>query len=383
VTSDVYFVGSRSELPLDKISRGEASYFNMDFSLVKKFEKLIDESGILDDIRPNDSVAIKMHWGDLGGHKTIRSVFVQKLAGKIREKKAFPFVTESAGLGNTRPRSYGVGRLEIAKHNGYTSETCGAPLIPADGLKGLNSIEVPLEDGFFLKKVHVASIVKDVDKIISLARVKGHPRLGMGGALKNIGVGLTGKTSKFEFHIDSEFPLIDKEKCTKCGDCIEVCPTNAISSDIEIDGSKCVKCWGCGEACKPKAISVQWSNSIDSSYKMIDCFEAIVKYCGPENIRYINIIMDVTPICDCISSSDHAIIPDIGILASRDPVAIDKASLDLIEQAPMNPDSCCISQENKLVKIFENTFDSDPMYQIKAAAKKKLGSMDYTLKEVA
>ncbi|NHI91968.1 MAG: DUF362 domain-containing protein [Candidatus Lokiarchaeota archaeon] len=379
--SDVYFTNSRAILDWEKISKGEATYFNNSVSLLFKFERLIEKSGILNDLKPMDSVAVKMHWGDWGTTRTIRSLYVKKLVDKIKEKGAFPFITESAGLGLTAIRSYGIGRLEIARNNGYTSETCGAPLIPADGLKGLEDFVVDV-DGLKLKKVHLASILKNVDKVISLAHFKGHPGLGVGGALKNIAVGFGAKTSKFEFHMDSEFPVFDKNKCTNCNKCIDLCPVNAISKEIVINKDKCLKCLGCVEICPEKALTVQWSNAEDRSKKMVDIFKAAQDYVGKENIRYINLLMDVTPICDCIPSSDNPIVPDIGILISRDPLAIDKASIDLINEAPLNQECACTSLDNKFAKMYEGTFNADPKYQLDAAKKLNVGNMEYKLIEI-
>ena len=378
--SEVYFVNSRTDLDWEKISKGEATYFDKSVSLLFKFERLIEKSGILDDIKPMESVAVKMHWGDHGTTRTIRSLFVRKLVEKIKEKDAFVFITESAGLGLTAKRSFGVGRLEIARYNGYTSETCGAPLIPADGLLGLENFVVPV-DGLMLKKAYIASIVKNVDKIISLAHFKGHPGLGIGGALKNIAVGFASKTSKYEFHIE-DYPSFDKSKCTNCNDCINICPVNAISKDIVIDKDKCVKCLGCVESCKEGALTAQWSNAENRSNKMMDIFKAVQDYVGKDNIRYINFLMDITPICDCIPSSDNPIVPDMGILISRDPLAIDKASIDLVDQAPLNQSCACHSEDNKFAAMYEGTFNADPKYQLAAAEKLSVGKMEYKLIEI-
>jgi len=379
----VYFVNSRSDLDWDKIAKGEGTYFDTSASLLYKFDRLIDKSGILDDIKPIESVGIKMHWGDLGTTRTIRSLYVKKLAEKIKEKGAFAFVTESSGLGLTAPRCYGVGRLQIAQNNGYTSETCGAPLIPADGLKGLNDIVVDV-DGAILKRVHIAGILKDVDKIISLAHLKGHPGLGLGGALKNIAVGFAAKASKWQFHIATDWPEYNKEICTDCKKCVEICPTKAISNSIEIDTSKCEKCLGCVEVCRSEgsAMSAPWTSGAETANRMIDIFKAVQDYVGRENIRYINFLMDITPICDCIPSSDNPIVPDIGIMISKDPLAIDKASLDLVNKAQFIEDSKCSCVENKFETMYEGTFNANPKLQMDAAQKLNIGSLDYKLIEL-
>ena len=315
-----------------------------------------------------------------GTTRTIRSLFVKKLVEKIKEKDAFVFITESAGLGLTQPRSFGVGRLEIARNNGYTSETCGAPLIPADGLLGLEDFVVPV-DGLILKEVHVASIVKNVDKIITLSHFKGHPGLGVGGAIKNIAVGFAAKTSKYEFHIE-DYPAFDKSKCTNCNDCINICPVNAISKDIVIDKKKCVKCLGCVESCGEGALTAEWSDPEKRSEKMLDIFKAVQDHVGKDNIRYINFLMDITPICDCIPSSDNPIVPDIGILISRDPLAIDNASIDLVNQAPLNQSCACHFEDNKFAAMYEGTFNADPKYQLEAAKKLNVGKMEYKLIQI-
>ncbi|MFX1298748.1 MAG: DUF362 domain-containing protein [Promethearchaeota archaeon] len=383
--SEIYYTDARTEIPFAEVAQGRRSWFDPQYSLIKKLEKLIQKSGIFDIVEKGDQVAIKMHWGTLTTTRTIRSIYIRKVVELLNQKGADVFLTESAGLGLGHPRCTGLGRLKAAQVAGYTSETCLAPLIPADGLHGFN-YEVVKVDGMQLQEVYVAKMIAEADKVISCAHVKGHPRGGIGGALKNIGVGCVAKPSKFMIHLHDETPQIDKSKCDQCGKCREICPAGAITEDYSIIPEICkdYRCLGCNEVCREKgAIPVRWTESKDTVTRFADAAKAVIDMVGSENIAYLNFVLDVTPVCDCVPYSDLPIVPDLGILAGFDPLAIDKASLDLINNAPILPGSILSEPvENKFAAIYADSFECDPNYLIEAAQKLKLGNIKYSFHKI-
>jgi uncharacterized Fe-S center protein len=348
-------------------------------------EKIIRKSGIFDTIEKDDHVALKMHWGTLTTTRTIRSIFIRKVVELLHEKAAYVFITESAGLGMGAPRCYGIGRLKAAQVAGYTFETCLAPLIPADGLQGFAHKLVKV-DGIQLKEVYVAKMIADADKVISCAHVKGHPRGGIGGAIKNLGVGCVAKPSKYMIHFYDDTPQIDLSKCDKCGKCREICPAGAITDGYSIIPELCkdYRCLGCNEVCRGKGgIPLQWTGGVDTPTRIADAAKAVINTVGPENMAYLNFVLDVTPVCDCVPYSDQPVVPDIGILAGADPVAIDKASLDLINASPIIPTSLLSEPvEDKLAAVYADSFQCDPNTILEVAHKLQLGNLEYLLQKI-
>ena len=363
--SEVFFVSA--EAPVTELEK----WYQPEQSLVYKLDRLIDESGILDGISSGDLVAIKTHFGDFGTTKTLRSVFLRKIAEKIKERGGKPFVTETTGLGMTKDRSFATGRLTIAEENGYTQQTLAAPVIIADGLIGLDGVRVNV-NGKHLKEVFVAKAIAEADFVVVATHFKLHFRAGVGGSLKNIGVGCVTKTTKYDIHVANP-PRIDKEKCVKCDKCLEVCPVDAIEN-YEINLEKCVKCAGCGEVCKAKAVVIApWLVGGDIAERIVEAAKAVIDTVGKENFAYLNFVLDVTPHCDCHPYSGVPVIPDIGIFASKDIVSVDKASLDAYE-SEKNFEKALLKE-----KYWEWT---SPKRLISYAEELGLGESKYTLNKL-
>ncbi len=360
--SDVFYVNPRAEVT------DPARWYQPNLSMVRKLEKLIDESGVLDVVSKGDLVAVKTHFGDRGTTKTIRSVFIRSVVEKVREIGGRPFVTETTGLGLTRLRSTAFGRLEIAEENGYTQQTVRAPIIIADGLLGFDFVEVPAK-GKYLDKVYVAKAIAECDAVICVTHFKLHMQAGIGGSIKNVGVGCVAKPSKFDIHM-SKYPEIN-EKCTKCDKCIEICPANAIE-DYRIVEEKCLKCTGCAEVCEYDAVNLYWTVGREVGERIVECARGIMDI--NSNFAYLNFLMDITPHCDCHPFSDIPIVPDLGILASKDMVAIDKASVDMYMRAEAIR-GALLEKER-----FWPWTDVDGVLEY--ASELGLGSLDYRLVEV-
>lgn len=374
---EVFFTSARAPIvELDK-------WYRPELSLGSKLERLINESGILEIAERGDVVALKTHFGDRGNTKSLRSIFIRKVAELVREKGAMPFATETTGLGMTRDRNFATGRIRIARENGYTAETLSAPIIIADGLKGYDHVEVKIK-GLQLKKVYIAKAIADADKVISLAHFKGHFRGGFGGAIKNLGVGCVAKPSKYDIHI-FDLPKIDQKKCSRCNACVKICPTDAISIEkdkVILSEEKCVRCLGCYEVCERNAFEVEWTIGRDIAERIVDCAKAVIDFKGKENFAFLNFLVDITPHCDCHPYSDVPIVPDQGIAASREILAIEKASVDMVNRAPTIQGSLA-SLHKETEDKFHTTFDwNHSKFQLEAAKKLGIGSFEYRLIEM-
>lgn len=308
-----------------------SEWYRPELSAVSRFEKMILSSGLFDSIEKGDKVAVKIHFGLSGTTRILRPAFVRKAVQLIKKKGGRPFVTETCGLGLLYDKSHAIGRLMIAEENGFTQQTCQAPIIIADGLLGFDFVERKVS-GRWMEKVHVARAIADADKVVSLAHFKGHIRAGIGGAIKNTGVGCIAKPSKYSIHL-SKPPEIT-ENCTECGKCVDICPSRAISSDFRVDKERCLRCLGCYEVCKDNAIDVgKWIMGDEIAERIVECAKGVIDEVGRENFVFVNFAIDITPHCDCHPYSDQPVVPDIGIFASEDIVSVDSACYDALKRA--------------------------------------------------
>lgn len=283
-------------------------------------------------IAPNSFVAIKIHVGDRNNTTHIAPEIAAAIVKKVKEKNCYPFLTETATL-YKGVRSNAVLHTMHAVQQGFTIDRIGAPFILADGLSGDSEIEVEINSELN-RKVSVAREARMADSLIILSHPTGHLATGYAGAIKNLGMGLSSRKGKLRQHF-TVAPEIVKSKCVLCGRCIKWCPEDAIS---EVDGKAYINsdiCIGCGEClavCQFDA--VKFNFGMESSIlqkQMAEHALGVVK--GKEsNCFYFNIAMNMTMECDCMPVNQKKIIPDVGILASSDPVAIDSATLDLTRQ---------------------------------------------------
>jgi uncharacterized Fe-S center protein len=303
-------------------------------NLLDKLEKIMKKAGIENIDFNNKFVAVKIHFGEPGNLAYIRPNYAAVVIKLIKELGGIPFLTDSNTLYSGR-RSNAVDHLQAAMENGFNPLAVGCNVIIADGLKGTDYKEIKI-DMKHCKTAKIGTAIADADIIISMNHFKGHEMTGFGGALKNLGMGSGSRGGKLEMHSASQ-PVIELENCKGCKLCSKNCAQDAIIFNEDnravIDYSKCVGCGQCVAVCQFDSAQVDWNESADTANeKIAEYAYAVVK--DKPNF-HINFIMNVSPNCDCWNSNDAAIIPDLGIAASFDPVALDKASIDMVNKAPV------------------------------------------------
>ena len=304
-------------------------------SMPQKLVRLAKKAGIANIDFDGKIVAIKMHFGELGNVAYLRPNYAKAIVDLIKELGGKPFLTDCNTL-YVGSRKNALEHLECAWENGFSPLSAGAPIIIGDGVKGTDDIEVPV-DGEYVKNAKIGRAVMDADIFISLTHFKGHESTGFGGTIKNIGMGCGSRAGKADMHSQGT-PSINPDKCRGCKMCQKACANNGLKYDeatkkMTIDKNNCLGCGRCLGACNFDAISFTEDNAVPVlNAKMAEYVKAVVT--GRECF-HLSLIMDVSPHCDCHSENDAPIIPNIGMLASFDPVALDQACADLcLKQTP-------------------------------------------------
>ncbi len=305
-------------------------------NLLDKLENLVRKAGILTIDFNKKFIAIKIHFGEPGNLAYIRPNYVTRIVRLLKSQNAYVFLTDSNTLYKGK-RSNAVEHIESAFENGFNPLSVGCPVIIADGLKGTDyrEIEINLKN---CKTAKIGSAIADADIIISMNHFKGHELTGFGGAIKNLGMGSGSISGKLEMHSNSQ-PHIVINKCVGCRVCEMNCAHGAIkvvNKKAVIDYGLCVGCGQCVAVCVYDAAQPRW-DSKGAQEKIAEYAFAVLK--GKPSF-HINFVMNVSPNCDCWGHNDIPIVPDIGILASFDPVALDRACVDLVNSAPPIMKSC-------------------------------------------
>lgn len=365
MTSPVYFASLRA--------------FSDRESTTAKVQRLFDCAGFPGLIAQKDKTAIKLHFGETGNDGFISPVYVRQVVEKVRACGALPFLTDTNTL-YMGSRSNAVEHIGNAILHGFDYAVAGAPIIIADGLNGRNIRKVEIHKKHF-DEVSIAGDIAGADSMIVLSHFKGHIVSGFGGAIKNLAMGCAPPEGKRAQHNARPFTI--PGNCTGCASCMKVCPGGAITVKKKksfINQERCIGCFECMHACPEHAIDINWETEIPLFMeRMVEYAYGAVQ--GKEKkAGYMNFLIRITPDCDCFPFSDAPIVPDIGILASTDPVAIDAASFDMVNQQQGYTDSLLTGHHHKGEDKFKGVHaQTDGYRQVKYAEEIGMGTSAYEI----
>ena len=328
-------------------------------------------------------VAIKIHFGEPGNLAYLRPNYAKAVADVVKKYDGKPFLTDCNTL-YVGGRKNALDHIQAAYENGFSPFSTGCHVLIADGLKGTDEVLVPVEDGLLVKEAKIGRAIVDADVFISLAHFKGHEATGFGGALKNIGMGCGSRAGKMEQHSSGK-PEVDKKQCVSCKKCTTVCAHSAISFDLmrkaQIDHEKCVGCGRCLGVCNYDAIfNANESANDELNIKIAEYSAAVLR---GKPAFHINLVMDVSPYCDCHGENDVPIIPDVGMFASFDPVALDVACADACNAMPAIEGSMLSAQPHTHSDHFTDTHPTtDWRVCIDRSVALGLGVKEYEIIEV-
>lgn len=353
-------------------------------SLTEKLQRLIKKAGITDIDMYGKFVAIKMHFGELGNLSYLRPNYAKAVADVVKECGGKPFLTDCNTL-YPGSRKNALEHLDCANINGFNTITTGCQIIIGDGLRGTDDITVPVRNGEYCKEAYIGRAVMDADIFISLTHFKGHESTGFGGAIKNIGMGCGSRAGKMQQH-NSGKPIVHDDLCRGCRRCAKECGSDAITYEngkAVINQDICKGCGRCIGACVFDAIENQnWNANEILGRKMAEYSQAV---CDGRPTFHISLVRDISPNCDCHGENDAPILPDVGIFASFDPVALDQACVDACLHATPMPNSQLSDNlaDPHWHHHHDNFLDSNPNVRWKEtlehAEKIGLGTREYEL----
>ncbi len=311
-------------------------------NLIDKLGRLLETAGVSGIIGKKDLTAVKIHFGELGNTAYINPVMIARVVSAVREAGGVPFLTDANTL-YAGSRSDSPTHISTAVKNGFAySVVENTPIIIADGLRGKSEEAIPVSGKHF-SEVYIGTEIVQADSLISVAHFKGHELSGFGGAIKNLGMGCASRRGKLAQH-SSVGPKVKGKRCVSCAICLEHCAHGAIAIEegkkARIDQDRCVGCGECIIICPSNAVQIQWNRAIPTFLESMVEYTAGVLKGKEEKSLYINFITNVSPACDCLSYNDAPIVRDIGIVASKDPIAIDQACVDLVNNEHALPGTC-------------------------------------------
>lgn len=304
-------------------------------NLQQKLTRLMKTAGMGDIDFRDKFVAIKLHFGEPGNLAFLRPNWARTVADFVKERGGKPFLTDCNTL-YVGGRKNALDHMDSAMLNGFNPMTTGCQIIIGDGLKGSDEVEVPVVGGEYVKNAKIGRAVMDADVFISLTHFKGHEEAGFGGCLKNIGMGCGSRAGKMEQH-NAGKPHVAQKHCIGCGQCRKICAHGAPiieNGKAHIDHDKCVGCGRCIAVCPKNAVQINWDETtINLNRKIAEYTKAVV---DGRPCFHISLVIDVSPNCDCRPENDMAIVPNVGMFASFDPVALDMACVDAVNaQTPL------------------------------------------------
>ncbi len=347
-------------------------------SLLDKLRRVMEKAGFGDIDFEDHYAAIKLHFGEPGNLAFLRPNWAKVVANEVKKRGGKPFLTDCNTL-YVGGRKNALDHMDTAMENGFSPLSTGCQIIIADGLKGTDDVEVPV-DGQYVHEAKIGRAIMDADIIISLNHFKGHEATGFGGALKNIGMGAGSRRGKMEMHAAGK-PNVIAEKCISCHRCEKICAHGGpvfTSGKCVIDHNKCVGCGRCIGICPKDAIVEGTSNSNEIlNCRMMEYAKAVLQ---DRPSFHISIAIDISPNCDCHGENDAPIVPNIGIFASFDPVALDQACADAVNRMPENPGTMLSESEHGHHDHFDDVHpDTNWKQGLEYAESIGLGTREYNL----
>ncbi|MBC8533202.1 DUF362 domain-containing protein [Yeguia hominis] len=342
-------------------------------TLPAKFERMLRQSGLAEKV-DGKSIAIKMHVGDGITYSTIHPVFVRTLVDFLKAHGGEPFITDHYVYSRHPER------------RGYTENNLGCPVL--DDCGHLGKYFYPKEvDYRSLRHVDVAGLIHDADMMIDFSHIKGHGSCGFGGACKNIAMGCVTDRTRHEIHSLEGGLVWDEARCVHCGKCIPACNHHANSfsephnkGSYQVNYHHCTMCQHCLKVCPAHAITLDSHDYADFQMGMAVCTKAVLDTFAPGNVYYISILTQITALCDCWGMTTPSLVPDIGIMAGEDIVAIERACIDAIKMENLIPEG--IPQGMELSgegHLFQQLHGKNPFVQLECLEKVGLGTQDYEL----
>jgi len=353
--SEVYFV---------KASRGEAPEI-----MARKARAIYLALGLNEKIQPEDFVALKIHFGEKNNTGHIKPRWLTGIIDEVLKRSLKAFLSDSNTL-YVGQRSNSVDHIRLAWEHGFTPEVVKIPVIIADGLVGSEKAEVKVE-GQRIKSCRIASAFLHSEAMLCLSHVTGHVQSGVGAAIKNLGMGCASRAGKLDQH-SVVHPRVNSKQCRNCGVCIRYCPAAAIvlaENYVLIDDEKCIGCGECLVVCKYGAVKMKWDEDSRRLQEKMAEYALSVKSHFKDKICFLNFILQVTKDCDCMAKNQPAIVDDVGIVGSVDPVAVDRASIDLVLKTAGRD-------------AFRQGYNIDWSVQLEYGEKIGLGSQKYQLVEL-
>lgn len=337
--------------------------------IARKAKAIYLALGLNEKIEAEDFVALKIHFGEKGNTGHIKPRWITGIIDEVLKKSQRAFLSDSNTL-YIGSRSNSVDHIRLAWSHGFTPDVVKVPIIIADGLVGREKVEVKME-GSRIKSSRIASAFLDSEAMVCLTHVTGHVQSGVGAAIKNLGMGCASRTGKLDQH-SVVHPRVNAKQCRNCSLCLDYCPAGAIvqaQGHVMIDNEKCIGCGECLIICKYGAIKMKWDEDSRRLQEKMAEYALSVKNHFKDKIGFLNFILQVTKDCDCLAKNQPAIVEDIGIVGSLDPVAVDRASIDLVNSTT--------GQDS-----FREGYDVDWSVQLAYGEKIGLGTQKYELVEL-
>jgi uncharacterized Fe-S center protein len=314
-------------------------------ALIEKLEPLLEKVGVGN---LKGVTALKMHMGERNNKTFVKPLYVRKIVEVVKKHGGDPFVTDTTTIYKAE-RYTAMDYYRTAFAHGFLPSHLGCPVIIADGLK---------DDGVQVnEKVEIAESIYDSDAMLVISHATGHGASSFGGAIKNIAMGCVTKKTKIYQHEVTQ-PVLDKDLCDKCEKCREVCEHDAISENHELILENCIGCGSCIAVCETGALKSPEDMSTNLQRRLAEVAHAVLTNLPYSKFIFVNFLIDITPFCDCAEFTPEYMSPDIGVLASKDIVAVDLATIDMIGK---------------------HLFEGDPTVQVREARRLGLGELEYEI----